>query len=370
MNPLRISLLLTLGVLVAGSARADVTLPPAIADHMVLQADAAAPIFGTAAPGEAVAVEIAGQTQQAQADKSGKWLAKLKPLPAGGPFELKVSGRNTLVVKDVLVGEVWLASGQSNMSLPLPRTTDGAAVAAKAKRPTIRYLRYYADSPEAVRFKWVEISPETAPFISAACYYFAMDLQEKRKCPIGIIDNSVPGAVGRSFISREALEDDAELAGQVQTTASGENFEAGFRPLIPYGIRGVLWCQGEGDRDFPAVYASLLPALINDWRTFWSNEQLPVIIVQLANVFARTAEPAEGGDCLIRDVQLKTAQRVPNTALVVTIDIGAVDVHYPDKKSLGERLAIAARGLAYGEKIEISGPMFASATFEGGKAGG
>ncbi len=349
-------------------APAAITLPPVISDHMVIQADAAAPIYGTAAPGEAITVEIKGQTQKTVADASGKWLVKLEPLAAGGPLELKVSGTNTITVTDVLVGEVWLASGQSNMAMTLGRCTDGAAVAAKANYPTIRYLRHYADTPEFVRMKWVVVTPKIAPLMSGACYYFATNLQEKHQSPIGIIDNSVSGAIGKSFLSKEALESDPKLKALLNTTEFGENFEGGFRSLIPYAIRGVLWYQGEGDRGRSDVYASILPALINDWRTHWKNEKLPVIIVQLANAFAKTPEPRGGEDCQLRDVQLKTVQKTANTALVVTIDIGVEDVHYPNKKTLGERMAIAARGLAYGEKIEISGPIFESAKFQGYKA--
>ena len=349
-------------------APAAITLPPVISDHMVIQADTAAPIFGTAAPGEAITVEIKGQTQKTVADASGKWLVKLQPLAAGGPLELTVSGTNTITVQDVLVGEVWLASGQSNMAMTLGRCTDGAAVAAKANYPTIRYLRHYADTPEFVRMKWVVVTPKIAPLMSGACYYFATNLQQTHKGPIGIIDNSVSGAIGKSFLSKEALDGDSKLKALLNTTEFGENFEGGFRPLIPFAIRGVLWYQGEGDRGAADVYASILPALINDWRTQWKDQNLPVIVVQLANAFAKTAEPRGGEDCQLRDVQLRTVQKVKNTALVVAIDIGVEDVHFPNKKVLGERLAIAARGLAYGEKIEISGPIFESAKFQGGKA--
>lgn len=349
-------------------AHATIALPPVISDHMVIQADTAAPIFGTAAPGEAITVEINGQTQKTVADASGKWLVKLQPQTAGGPFELKVSGTNSITVQDVLVGEVWLASGQSNMAMALGRCADGAAVAAKANHPTIRYLRHYADTPEFVRMKWVVVTPKIAPLMSGACYYFATNLQEKRKGPIGIIDNSVSGATGKSFLSKESLDGDAKLKALLNTTEFGENFEGGFRSLIPYAIRGVLWYQGEGDRGRADVYASILPALINDWRMHWNDQNLPVIVVQLANAFAKTTEPRGGEDCQLRDVQLKTVQKTRNTALVVTIDIGVEDVHYPNKEALGERLAIAARGLAYGEKIEISGPIFEAVRFENGKA--
>jgi sialate O-acetylesterase len=140
-------------------------------------------------------------------------------------------------------------------------------------------------------------------------------------------------------------------------------------PLVPYGIRGVLWYQGEGNRDYPVTYRRLLPTLIADWRKHWGQGDFPFLVVQLANYQERKAEPWEGKDCALREAQLQSVQTVPNTALIVTIDLGiAKDVHYPNKKPVGQRLALAARALAYGEKIVYSGPVFESVKFEGEKA--
>ncbi len=350
-------------VALAPAARADVTLPAVFSDHMVLQAGMAAPVFGTAAPGEAVVVAINGQKKTATAGKDGKWLAKLDPLRAGGPFELKVSGKNTLFVKDVLAGEVWLASGQSNMRFPLSRATDGADAVAAADQPRLRYLR--------VGGKWALSSPRTAGNFSAVAYFFARDLQDKLQVPVGIIDNSVSGAVGQAFMSQEAFAANPELAELVKKHGekTSEHFDTLFRPIIPYGIRGALWYQGEGNRDYPVTYRKLLPALIADWRKHWGQGDFPFLIVQLANYQERREVPWEGKDCALREAQLETALAVPHSALVVTIDLGtAKDVHYPNKKPVGQRLAVAARGTVYGEKLEYSGPLFASARFEDGKA--
>ena len=146
-------------------------------------------------------------------------------------------------------------------------------------------------------------------------------------------------------------------------------FNASIAPLVPYAIRGALWCQGEGNRDYPATYRKLMAALIADWRQQWGQGDFPFVIVQLASYQEHKPQPWEGRDCVIREVQLKMAKTVPNTALVVTIDLGLEkDVHYPNKKPVGYRCALAARALAYGEKIEYSGPLFASAEFKEGKA--
>ena len=185
------------------------------------------------------------------------------------------------------------------------------------------------------------------------------------------MDNSVSGEVGQNFMSPEAFKADAELAELVRrhTKETSSQWNPLVAPVIPYGIRGVLWYQGEGNRDYPVTYRRLLPALIADWRAHWGQGDFPFLVVQLANYQERKADPWEGKDCALREAQLKAVQATPKTALVVTIDLGiAKDVHYPNKKPVGERLALAARGLAYGEKIVYSGPIYESAKFEAGKA--
>lgn len=359
----RCSALVIFLLLPAGPARADVTLPAIISDHMILQAGQAVPIFGSAAPGESVKVTFNGQTKTTTADANGKWLVKLDPTNAGGPFELQVSGKSTLTVRDVLVGEVWLASGQSNMRFPLSNATNSAEEIAKANYPKIRYYR--------VGGKWVDCTPKTAGGFSAVAYFFAADLQPRLNVPVGIVENAVSGAVGQAFMSKAAFDADLELAALVKKHGeqTSMHFEKLFLPVIPYGIRGALWYQGEGNRDYPVTYRRLLPALIADWRKHWGQGDFPFLIVQLANYQERRDAPWEGKDCALREAQLKTALSVPNAALAVTIDLGiAKDVHYPNKKPVGERLALAARARAYGEKIESSGPIFDSVRFEGNKA--
>ena len=344
------------------AAFAEVKLPCVISDHMVVQADIAAPIFGTSAPQEQITVELNGQKKSATAGNDGKWLVKLDPMKAGGPFELKITGKNTIVIQDVLVGEVWLASGQSNMSFPLKESTGGLEEIKAATRLNIRYLR---DTGQ-----WTVASPDTAARYSAVPYYFACELQQTLKVPVGIIDNSVGGASIEQFTHSEVL-DAPEMATLLKPhhVEHSDIWNSSFVPIIPSGIRGALWCQGEGNRDFPVTYKKLLPAMIRNWRQQWGQGEFPFLIVQLTNYQARKPDPWEGKDCAMREAQLKTATSVPNTALVVTIDLGiGVDVHYPNKKPVGQRLVTAARSIAYGEKIEYSGPIFDSVKFESGKA--
>lgn len=360
---LRMPLLLSL-CLTACVVHGEVALPAVFSDHMILQADMAAPVFGTAAVGDQVSIEINGQKKTATAGADGKWLAKLDPQKAGGPFELKVSGKNTLIVKDVLVGEVWLASGQSNMRFPLSRVTDAAGEMAKADFPKIHYL--------TVGGGWVVCSPKSCANFSGVAYFFAVDLHEHLKVPVGIIENAVNGAVAQQFTSKVAFDADpalTELVKQHKDLPSSDIFNSSFVPIIPYGIKGAIWYQGEGNRDFPVTYRKLLPAMIADWRKHWGEGDFPFLIGQLANYQAQKPEPWEGKDCALRESQLKSSQSVPNTSLIVTIDLGIEkDVHYPNKRPVGERFSIAARGLAYGEKIEYSGPIFDEVKFDGAKA--
>jgi sialate O-acetylesterase len=355
--------LVVLVILAASPLTADAVLPPVFSKNMVLQADAAVPVIGTAADGEEVTVELAGQKKTATA-QGGKWRVVLDPLKPGGPMELKVTGKNSIAIQGVLVGEVWHVSGQSNMKFPLSRATDAAGEIAQADFPEIRYF-------VAPSGPWVPVTPKTAGPFSAVAYFFAVDLHARLRRPVGIIDSSVNGAVGQQFISRQALVQDPELTRMLKPHEMPccDIFDASIAPVIPYAVRGALWCQGEGNRDYPVTYRKLMVALIADWRRQWGQGDFPFIIVQLTAYQERKPEPWEGRDCVIREVQLKTAQTVPNTALVVTIDLGmAKDVHYPNKKPVGYRSALAARALAYGEKTEYSGPMLASAEFKDGKA--
>jgi sialate O-acetylesterase len=350
-------------VVLPAGVRADVTLPHVFSDGLVLQADLPAPVFGAADPGERVTVEFNGQKKSITVGADGKWLVRLDPVKASGPFDMTITGTNARTIKDVLVGEVWIAGGQSNMRFPLAKATTGKEDAARADHPQLRFLR--------VGGKWQTCSPRTAPGFSAVAYHFAVALAQARKVPVGIIDNSINGELAQNFMSPEAFQADAELARLVQrhTRATSTQWNTSVAPILPYGIRGVLWYQGEGNRDYPVTYRRLLPALIADWRAHWGQGNVPFLVVQLANYQQRKADPWEGKDCALREAQLKTVEATANTALVVTIDLGiAEDVHYPNKKPVGTRLALAARALAYGEKIVSSGPLFKSAQFDGSRA--
>ncbi|MCW8128822.1 MAG: sialate O-acetylesterase [Planctomycetota bacterium] len=360
---MRISIV-ALAVLLVSAAHAEVSLPAVFSDHMVLQADQAVPVFGAASAGETVNVSINGQKKTATAGADGKWSVKLDAMKPGGPYELVVGSRT---IKDVLVGEVWVAGGQSNMKYPLNRATTGPADAAKAEYPQFRFF-------SVERGQWSACTPQACPRWSAVAFYFAVHLNEKLKRPVGILENAVSGAVAQTFANPKLFEENKEVAElikqhKIEDQQPSMHYKTLVEPIVGYGIKGWIWYQGEGNRDFPVTYAKLLPAIVADWRKSWGQGDFAFLIVQLANWGQHKPEPWEGKDCALREAQLKISQTMANSALAVTIDLGIPnDVHYPNKKPVGERLAVAARGAVYGEKIESSGPLFASASFDGGKA--
>lgn len=400
------------------SAKADVVPNSLFSDHAVLQRNAPLPVWGTARVGEKVVVEFAGQMAETIA-ADGKWMVKLKPLKAGGPFVMTIKGDNTVTVNDVLVGEVWVCSGQSNMAQRISKKiSNGEHEIADAKYPQIR-LFYVRGNPtdkpiEDVSGKWEVCAPETVTNFSAVGYFFARDLYKKMNIPFGLISSSVGGTPAEYWTSRNALLADAQLKHIVgahdnakqtypmrlekyknEETALLEKYNkdveaakadpkivpikpsapkdpsnsggAGglytgmIKPLQPYAIKGVIWYQGEANSSRAALYQRLFPALIGDWRKAWQQGDFPFLFVQIA--------PFKGMSPEIRESQLLTWQKTPNTAMVVTTDCGdAEDIHPILKQPVGARLALAASVLAYGQKAEYSGPVFQSMTVANAKA--
>jgi sialate O-acetylesterase len=239
--------LLLVGLILApgGMLRAEVAVPAIFSKNMVLQAETPVAVFGTAADGEQVTVEFAGQKKTAQ-PQAGKWRVLLDPLPPGTSGTLKVAGRNTISVENVLVGEVWHVSGQSNMKFPLATATGGAEEAAQANFPQIRYF-------EPPKGPWRVCSPQKSLHFSAVAYFFAVELHRHLSRPVAIIDSAINGAVGQQFISTQAIEKDAELQRMLksQEVKGGGIFARSISAVVPYGIRGVLWCPGGNHRPRP-----------------------------------------------------------------------------------------------------------------------
>ena len=397
-------------------ARADVRLPGIFGDHMVLQEAATLPVWGWANPQEKVVVTFGNAQAAATAGPDGKWRVDLPALPAGTPAgTLRVAAANTITLRDVLVGEVWLCSGQSNMELPLTKTDDAAGAAAQANDAQLRLCRVPANLALAPRDDlapttpaadlWEVCTPATVGQFSAAGYYFGKNLRATLKRPVGLIEAAWGGTAAQVWTDPATLQSDpqfhhyvqeqqkfaanypggdadfaAQVAAQTQPgqkpgaslvrrgfgpTIPGSLFDAMIHPLIPFAIKGVIWYQGE-DNATPAAaleYARLFPAMITGWRTLWKEGDFPFLYVQLANLAQRYRDNWP----LVREAQLKTLA-LPGTGMAVTIDIGTpYYIHPPDKADVGLRLSLLARHVAYAENVVCSGPLYASMQVEGAR---
>ena len=358
-----------------GLLHAEVKPNPLFTDGAVLQQGQAVPVWGTAKDGEKVSVEIAGQKLSTTA-KDGMWRVDLKPLKVGEPLTMTISGENTVKVENLLVGEVWVCSGQSNMQFSFGGAASANEERPKAKYPNIRMFtvkQVTSPTPLAdVTGSWVECSPETVNGFSAVGYFFAKDLYEKLGVPVGMIHTSWGGTPAQAWTSLEGFGENTELKDYAaQSKGNAERFakappENAFgpnvpsslyngmlAPVIPYGIKGAIWYQGESNAGNSKQYRTLFPAMIADWRTKWKQGPFPFFFVQIA--------PFNGQPPEIREAQFLTLSKSENTAMAVTTDVGnAVDIHPKQKQPVGHRLALAARALVYGEKIEYSGPLYKS----------
>ena len=363
----------------SGLLHAEVKPNILFTDGAVLQRGQNVPVWGTANDGEKVTVEIAGQTATTTA-QGGKWKVELKPLEAGGPFSMKISGDNEVKVNNLLVGEVWVASGQSNMEWTLNASFQPEVEKPKANFPQIRMItakKVASLTPlDEVQGKWQECSPETVGGFSAVAYYFARDLHAKLGVPVGIISTSWGGTPAQAWTSAEGFEGQPELKGyadQIKAAAEkppekgpgphfpGALYNAMIAPVIPYGMKGVIWYQGESNAGQSKQYQTLFPAMIADWRTKWKLGDFPFLFVQIA--------PFKGQPPEIREAQFLTLAKSRNTAMAVTTDYGdANDIHPKKKEPVGNRLSLAARALAYGEKLVYSGPLYQEMKAAGDKA--
>ncbi|MEI8309371.1 MAG: sialate O-acetylesterase [Verrucomicrobiota bacterium] len=412
------SLTCVLSLLVCAHLNAgQIWLPELFSDGMVLQEGKPVAVWGKAGISAEVSVAVGEVVSTAHADESGKWRVNLKPLPAGGPYQITIrSGAEEVCLNDVLAGQVWLCSGQSNMGLELSKTAEAAAPVASD--PLLRVFtlpRQASATPEekmSVRkFQskpWIRTLPETASGFSAVAYYFGKAIREATGQPVGMIVAAVGGTEIDTWTDKETLESNPELKGILERwnehvkalpaleedytqkmaawTANSEkgdgsasrrpphpptkpgernspsaNFNAMLNPLIPYTIRGFLWYQGENDavETRSALYEKHFPIFIRRMRQLWGDEALPFYFVQIANY--GPADKIGGGWPEIREGQRK-ALSLPKTGMAVAIDIGdAADIHPKNKKDVGIRLARHALANEYGKPMKTSGPLAKSA---------
>jgi sialate O-acetylesterase len=415
------SLVIVLGIS-SLPARADVKPHPLISENMVLQLGMKVPIWGKADNGEEVTVRFQGQEHKTTA-RDGAWRIDLDDLKAGGPFEMSITGKNTIHYKNVLVGEVWICSGQSNMEWPVHLTTNANQAVPAAKNPMIRLLtvpKVPASVPQhEVKVQWKECSPETVRDFTAVGYYFGLDLHKSRHVPVGLIHTSWGGTPAESWTSKESLEaepsldymaknqtkaiaafrkaldkyieeldkyketvakavaDGADLPAIPNAPANPAKnawgastlYNGMIAPLIPYAIRGATWYQGESNAGRAYEYRTLLPAMIKNWRKDWNEGDFTFLIVQLAPFTQIVDQPGESEWAELREAQLLATQILPKTGIAVITDVGeADDIHPRRKQPVGARLALAARALANGEDIEYSGPVYKGMQVNGDQA--
>ena len=402
-------------LLMTRSGVAAIRLPNALSDHAVLQRERPIHLWGWASPGAHLMAHFHQQTVAADVDALGRWSLYLEPERAGGPYVLTLSGDGPeKTVSDLLVGDVWIASGQSNMEIPLsgfPGSAvikDAAKEIASAGNPRLRLLLVEHKSSDAplndVTGTWTECTPETAKNFSAVAYFFGREMAMREDVPVGLVDSTWGGTPADSWVSMDTLGTDpsllpafasraafadtqpdlevtlaaekredaaAKAAGKPMPAHPWHPFETSWlpaglyngmiAPLTPLSIKGFIWYQGEtnSSHDRAAVYETLFASLIGDWRSHFEQGNLPFLYVQISS-FNSPGE--EWG--LVREEQRRTL-RVANTAMAVTLDVGLADnVHPPDKQTVAARLALAARGLVYGENVTYSGPSFRQATTE------
>ncbi|MCB2376598.1 sialate O-acetylesterase [Hymenobacter sp. BT635] len=403
------------------TARADVTLPALIADNMVLQQKSNVALWGWAEAGEAVTVTVSWQKTplKTTADAQGGWMVHVPTGKAGGPYTLTVQGKNQLTINNVLLGEVWLCSGQSNMAFAVSKKPNGswhtgvdneAEVVPKANYPAIRLFTVrntVADTPQHdTKGSWAVCTPQTVGEFSAVAYFFAQQIHEKTKLPIGLISSTWGGTPAESWTRKEVLQQDPDLrpilhryeqalstfsqneaaykkqlaeyqkerAANPRTTRvapvapmDATSYQSPYKlyngmiaPLIPYTLKGVIWYQGENNAGRAYQYRRLFPALISSWRQAWMQPEMPFYFVQIAPHRSQNAE--------IREAQLLTMQTVPRTGMAVITDAGdSLDIHPRNKQVVGQRLALWALAKDYGAKKTVySGPIYQSMKVEDG----
>jgi sialate O-acetylesterase len=361
-------------------------------DHMVLQRDAMTPVWGWSQPGDKITVQIASKTFTATADPYGRWLVRIGPFHAGGPWTLAISGPKSVSLQDVFFGDVWLCSGQSNMVLPVGQILNGAAEVAASSNPQIRHFtvpEHALKAPRqtiAVNVTWAVAGPSNTGQLSASCYFFARSLQQKLGVPVGIIVAAVGGTWVEAWTAGSALAQIDDFQSAVSALAAGGDtvsnntvsvlYNGMIAPLFPYAIKGAAWYQGESNADnnsdhaTPDQYSWVLPALIADWRKRFNVGNFPFLVVQLPNYLSPMTVPNEEGAYwpMLREAQLDTVLNDPSTGLVVTTDIGdAMDLHPRNKQDVGARLASTAFNVGYGDASELSPPTPSTSTVEGGR---
>jgi len=421
---MRLLPILTFSVCLAAiqAAQAEIVLAPLFSDGVVLQREKPIPVWGRAEPGQKLVVTFQDQTMRTTVDADGRWIVYFEAVPASGdPHEIVVAAaKESVVVRDVVVGEVWLASGQSNMEWTIANVVPEEQKIAAVDLPLVRQLkieRTTAGRPaDTVRTGgWQKANPSTVPHFSAVGYFFARELHRRLRVPVGIVNSSWGGSPIEAWMSdrsrhattlgptiderwkatraewtperiaRHASEMEAWQQAEAQAKATntknplpwpkqpatddshyrpGNLFNGMIAPLQPFALRGFLWYQGESNVERPNEYEELFPAMIRSWRANWGDDSLPFYFVQIPNYADRNPQGRQWAR--LREAQTK-ALELPRTAMAVTIDVGDPDdIHPRTKMEVGRRLALIAKTEIHDLPGDTSGPMFVGATRENG----
>jgi sialate O-acetylesterase len=366
---------LTLAFSAVGSATAELRTHRLFSDNGILQRSVRIPVWGTTDKPDAVTVKFADQTVTAT-PRDGKWKIELAALTANAePRDLVISqGDQTLTRKNIIVGDIWLCGGQSNMQVAVKDNAGKVEAISASTNPKIRLFTVTRQGMPRVKSElaageWVEAKPETVPDFSAVAYYFGRDLQAKLDVPIGLLNCNWGGTAAERWISHETLLSDAKLDGMYTTQGFSDLYNAMVAPLAPFALKGAIWYQGEGNSDRPYHYRHVLAAMVQDWRKTFGQGDFPFLIVELAPFMKIADQPVDQEWAVVRESQQWVARHLPNVDTVSIVDVGdEVDIHPREKQPVGERLAVAARALAYGEKIVPAGPEFDSLSFNGNQA--
>jgi sialate O-acetylesterase len=368
--------------------QAKVKLPSILADNMVLQQQSAVKLWGLAAGNSKIKIICSWDKKShvTTADNQGNWKIDVNTPAAGGPYEISISDGEKLVLSNILIGEVWFCSGQSNMEMPMQGfdrqpTKGGNDLIANANiNVPIRIfntdvvdgkrIRQFSKQVQTdIKGAWLLNSPENVAFTSAAAYYFAKYTREVLNVPVGIIISSLGGSAVEPWMSREAIEpfkevdlsildNDAEIKSPQQIPCVLYN--AKIAPLLNYKIKGMLWYQGESNRMNPDLYSKLMSAFVKDLRSKWDSGEFPFYYVQIAPFKYEGVDSISG--VRIREVQTQNMKDIPNSGMVSTLDIGSINfIHPADKETVGKRLAWWALGQTYQLKgIDYATPIYKS----------
>ena len=414
--------ILAFALALSSGLRAELKLPAIIGDHMVLQQKQTNRIWGWDAPGTKVNVSFAGQTKSSEAGQDGRWEVKLDPLPANAkPQVLGIAGTSKREIQDVLVGEVWMCSGQSNMGFQLNSDWNGDLEAAASKLPNLRLIKVPQVGTQELKtdFKgeWKASTPETARSFSAVGFLYGRYIHEILGVPVGLIDNAWGGSAAEAWVRRESLEKDPRFAALMDTTVKRETqlqsekgkadfeqsiatwkaasekakaekrtptpvpvqwltgnarpgniFNGIVHPTLGYGMKGVIWYQGESNAGRAYDHAMLFPYLIEQWRKEWGQGDFSFYWVQLADFMAEKPAPGESAWAELRETQTKT-MALPNTGQAVIIDLGeGKDIHPKNKHDVAARLVRWALAKDYGMKLPYRSPEFKGIAIAGNTA--